>query len=79
MTELLNEAGFSDYSLFRRGTMIYGYTKVEPDWESAIAATSGSEVQKRWAVLFDDIISWQLDENGRLPTAEDVSYREGKK
>ena len=75
MTELLNEAGFHDYSLFRRGTMIYGYTKVDPDWETALAVTSKSDIQKRWAAFFDDIISWQLDENGQIHTAEEVFYQ----
>ena len=35
LVEAIKDAGLSNYSLFRRGTTIYGYAEVEPDVETA--------------------------------------------
>ncbi len=38
----LREAGFSNYSLFRRGTEVIAYTECEPTVEAALAKLDGN-------------------------------------
>jgi L-rhamnose mutarotase len=78
MSRLLDEAGLFDYSIFSRGTMLYGCFKAEPDWATASAVIRASDVQKRWEAYMADLIAWQLDENNQLQTGREVFRHEGR-
>jgi len=72
MTELLDRAGISDYSIWAHGEMLIGVLKAEPDWQSAKAILESSPVQSRWAEAMGDLIEWQLDEDGQLKMLQEV-------
>ncbi|MEN8112884.1 MAG: L-rhamnose mutarotase [Actinomycetota bacterium] len=72
MTELLTEAGISDYSIWSYGELLVGTLKADPDWGSVQAVLGASTVQARWAEAMDDLIEWQLDENGQLQMLPEV-------
>jgi L-rhamnose mutarotase len=72
LVEAIKDAGYSNYSLFRRGTTIYAYAEVEPDVETANAKLGPSEVNQRWSEWFRDVIVSLTDENGQLYRAEEV-------
>lgn len=62
----IKAAGFSNYSLFRRGTQIVAYAEVEPDLPTALAKLSTSENNARWATWFEDLIVNLTDARGNL-------------
>ena len=62
----IKEAGFSNYSLFRRGTQIVGYFEVEPDAETAFAKLGKHEANARWSKWFEDTIVNLTDNQGNL-------------
>ncbi len=72
LVEAIKDAGFSNYSLFRRGTTIYAYAEVEPDVQTAMAKLAPSEVNRRWSEWFEDVIVSLTDESGQLYRAEEV-------
>jgi L-rhamnose mutarotase len=72
LVEAIKDAGYSNYSLFRRGTTIYAYAEVEPDVETANAKLGPSEVNQRWSEWFEDVIVSLTDEHGQLYRAEEV-------
>ena len=68
----IKEAGFSNYSLFRRGQQIVAYCETEPDVETAFAALAPNEANARWSAWFEDVIVSLTDENGELARLEEV-------
>jgi len=78
MSQLLDRAGVFDYSIFNRGTMLYGCFKAVPNWATASAIIRASAVQQRWEAYMADLIAWQLDENDQLQTGREVFRHEGR-
>jgi L-rhamnose mutarotase len=72
LVEAIKDAGFANYSLFRRGTQIVAYAEVEPDAETAFAKLAPLEVNARWAKWFEDVIVSLTDEYGELYRLEEV-------
>jgi L-rhamnose mutarotase len=68
----IKDAGFANYSLFRRGTQIVAYAECEPDVATAFAKLAPTEVNARWAKWFEDVIVSLTDENGELYLLEEV-------
>lgn len=68
----IKDAGFSNYSLFRRGTTIYAYAEVEPDVATGLAKLGPTDVNQRWSKWFEEVIVSLADENGQLYRAEEV-------
>lgn len=66
------DAGFTNYSLFRRGTMVIAYVECVPDAASVLAAIGANSVNARWAESFGDIIESMTDESGQLLRADEV-------
>ncbi|MDA2962141.1 MAG: L-rhamnose mutarotase [Actinomycetota bacterium] len=62
----IKEAGFRNYSLFRRGTNIVGYFEVEPNAATAFAKLGKHESNARWAKWFEDVIVNLTDNKGNL-------------
>jgi len=83
MTELLNNAGISDYSIFSagsrctRGPLMIGVLKASPDWATASAMLRDSDVQRRWAKAMHDLIEWQLDDRGDFLRLSEVFRHNG--
>lgn len=76
MVQILREAGISNYSLFRRGTEIFGYAECVPDAETAFNAAGATEVNRRWATWFEDVIVRLADEQGNLYRIDEVWHME---
>src|SRR5436190_4168640 len=72
LVEAIKDAGFANYSLFRRGTKIVAYAECEPDGATAFAKLAPTEVNGRWAKWFEDVIVSLTDENGQLYLLEEV-------
>ncbi len=68
----LKEAGFANYSLFRRGTTITAYCECRPDVATAFASLAPSEANARWSAWFEDIIVGLTDELGEIRRAEEL-------
>ena len=72
LVEAIKDAGFANYSLFRRGTTIYAYAEVHPDVETAFAKLGPTDVNARWSKWFEDVIVSLTDENGELFKLDEV-------
>lgn len=68
----IKDAGFSNYSLFRRGTQVVAYVEIEPDLETAMAKLGQSEYNAKWAKWFEDLIVNLTDARGNLMTFTEV-------
>ena len=72
LVDAIKDAGFSNYSLFRRGTTIVAYAEMEPDAATAFAKLGPHEANQRWSKWFEDVIVSLTDENGELYSYEEV-------
>ena len=72
LVKAIKDAGFSNYSLFRRGTQVIGYVEIEPDVATGFAKLGPTEVNARWSKWFEDVIVSLTDENGELYRAGEV-------
>ena len=68
----IQAAGFTNYSLFRRGTQVVAYAECLPDVATAFARLAGSDANARWAAWFEDVIVELVDANGELFTLAEV-------
>lgn len=68
----IKEAGFRNYSLFRRGTQIVGYCEFEVNMEKSFAKLGEHEANARWAKWFEDIIVNLTDNSGNLMVMQEV-------
>jgi L-rhamnose mutarotase len=66
LIDALKEAGFSNYSLFRRGTEVIAYVECEPTVEVALARLERHEVNGRWSAYIRSIMTRSVDEEGRF-------------
>ena len=72
LVTVIEEAGVSNYSLFRRGTQVIAYCECEPDVATAFAKIGATDANRRWSEWFEDIIVALTDEDGNLFEAEEV-------
>jgi L-rhamnose mutarotase len=68
----LAEAGFSNYSLFRRGTEVIAYAECEPTVETALAKLESTEVNARWSAYIRSLMTRSVDEDGRFFTVDEI-------
>ena len=68
MAAAIRDAGYRNYSLFRRGTEVICYCECIPDAASCAArmAERHAEVRARWNVLMEPFIVRMADDDGRL-------------
>lgn len=72
MVEALKASGFSNYTIFRRGTTIYAYVECHPDRKTAFAAMGATDVNARWQKWFADVIARMTDDRGEMFWADEV-------
>ena len=72
LVEAIKDAGLANYTLFRRGTEIIAYVEAHPDVATAFGKLAPSEVNRRWAEWFSDIIVSLTDEHGNLHAVPEV-------
>jgi L-rhamnose mutarotase len=68
----LQRAGVRNYTLFRRGTSVIAYAECHPDAATAFGAVGATEVNKRWAQWFTEVLAEHTDEHGNLIEATEV-------
>jgi L-rhamnose mutarotase len=68
----LYEAGWRNYSLFRRDLQVYAYAECHPDAATALARMSSSEANREWARWFEGVIEQLTGDDGRLFVAPEV-------
>jgi L-rhamnose mutarotase len=66
MSEAIKEAGFINYSLFRRGSEVIGYAECIPDIATVLTRMGAAEVNDRWGESLASVISSMADETGGL-------------
>jgi L-rhamnose mutarotase len=72
MVRDIEAAGFTNYSLFRRGTNVVGYFEAIPDAKTASEKMGKSEVNAKWAEWFKEVIVNLTDTNGNLMVMKEV-------
>lgn len=72
LTRDLYEAGWRNYTLFRRGLQVYAYAECHPDIATANEKMASSEANREWAQWFTDVIDRLSDDDGQLFTAAEV-------
>ena len=72
LVDAIKDAGFENYSLFRRGTTITAYVECHPDVATAFGKLAPTEVNARWSKWFEDVIVSLTDADGNLFRAEEV-------
>jgi L-rhamnose mutarotase len=72
MHDALVAAGYTNYSLFRRGTTVVGYAECEPDVATVMARMGAAEVTPRWNASFGQVIKTLTDREGELLRADEV-------
>ncbi len=72
LVEAIRDAGFRNYSLFRRGTQVIGYVECHPDAATAFEKIGATEVNTRWSEWFEDVIVELVDDQGNLFRADEV-------
>src|SRR5215216_5932250 len=72
LVEVIKKAGISNYTLFRYGTQVVAYAECEPDVATAFGKVGATEVNRRWAEWFEDIIVALTDAEGNLFRADEV-------
>jgi L-rhamnose mutarotase len=70
--EAITAAGFSNYSLFRRGREVYAYAECEPTIAAAMEKLEATEINARWSAYIRSVMTRAVDEQGRLFTAEEI-------
>jgi L-rhamnose mutarotase len=72
LIEAITAAGFSNYSLFRRGRDVYAYAECEPTIAAAMEQLEATEINARWSAYIRSVMTRAVDEQGRLFTAEEI-------
>lgn len=72
LVEAIQDAGFKNYSLFRRDQTIVAYVECHPDGATAFAKLGPHEANARWSEWFKDVIVSLTDENGELFRLDEV-------
>ena len=68
----LEDAGFSNYSLFRRGTEVIAYVECTPSVDEALAKLGRTEVNRRWNEYIRPIMTRAVDADGRFFTVPEI-------
>ncbi len=69
MLQAIADAGYRDYTGFRRGAHVVYVGRYYPDFQTVIDRIGATEVAARWGGAFKDTITTIVDERGRNYTA----------
>ena len=76
LLEAIADAGFRNYSGFRRGAHVVYYGEYYPDMATVFGKMGQTEVNTRWGQAFEGIITKITDEAGNLITADEVYHQD---
>ena len=74
MIEAIAEAGYRDYTGFRRGAHVVYYGRYYPDFETVIERINATDVATRWGQALADAITILVDDEGRNLTAREIYH-----
>jgi L-rhamnose mutarotase len=72
----IHDAGFSNYSGFRRGAHVVYYGEFYPDVNTVFGRIGQTEVNTRWGRAFEGIIATIVGADGRPITADEVFHQD---
>jgi L-rhamnose mutarotase len=72
MREAVSRAGYTNYTLFRRGSTVVGYAECVPDVATVMEKMRSAPVTARWNESFRGVIKRLTDEEGNLIRAAEV-------
>ncbi len=72
MCVALQEAGFRNHSLFRRGRDVIAYAECEPTAAAAVAALEAMEVNVRWSAYMRALMTRAVDSDGKFLTVDEI-------
>jgi L-rhamnose mutarotase len=76
MMAAIDEAGFRNYTGFRRGSHVVYYGEYHPDMATVFAHIGATDVNRRWGESFAGIITTITDADGSLITADEVFHQD---
>jgi L-rhamnose mutarotase len=76
MMAAIMDAGFRNYSGFRRGAHVVYYGEYYPDMGTVFGRMSATDVNRRWGEAFEGIITTITDANGKLITADEIFHQD---
>ena len=68
------DAGYRDYTGFRRGAHVVYYGRYYPDFQTVIERVGATEVAARWGEALGDAITTFIDADGRNFTADEIYH-----
>ena len=72
----IQDSGFRKYQGFRRGAHVVYYGEFYPDMTTVFARMAAHEVNDRWGVAFQGIITTITDADGNLLAADEVYHQD---
>jgi L-rhamnose mutarotase len=72
MTDAMSTSGYTNYTLFRRGTTVVGYAECVPAVKNAAELMGTQEVAKLWNESFEGVIETMTDADGNLFKVDEV-------
>ena len=72
MVGAVSAAGYTNYTLFRRGSTVIGYAECIPDIASVMQKMNAADVTPRWNESLEGVIKTLTDESGNLLRAVEV-------
>jgi L-rhamnose mutarotase len=72
LLDALRSSGFSNYSLFRRGSEVIAYAECEPTVEEALARLDDHEVNARWSSYIRSVMTRAVDDEGRFFSVQEI-------
>jgi len=76
MIEAIAEAGYRDYTGFRRGAHVVYVGRYYPEFATVIDRINATEVAARWGDAFKDVITTFTGPDGRNLTAEEMYHQD---
>jgi L-rhamnose mutarotase len=76
MVAALEDAGYRNYSGFRRGAHVVYYGEYYPDMATVLARIGVTDVSARWGKAFEGVITTITDPGGSLYTAREIHHND---
>ena len=76
MLEAIAEAGYRDYTGFRRGAHVVYVGRYYPDFQTVIDRMSDTDVAARWGEALRDVITTFSGSDGRTITAHEMYHQD---
>ena len=72
LVQAIKNAGFSNYSLFRRGREVIAYAECAPSIQSALNRLELEEVSQHWNRYIRSIMTSAVDSDGHLLNYDEI-------